>query len=190
MVKKIPYGFSIIELLITLSIASILVAFSIPALNTIYQKNKSATEINRYLSLITFARQTAVANGKYVSVCALDEFDICGQDWSNGVVIFSDDNVNGALDNNEDVYRIFERDSNTGFFTLNASLNSNYINFDPLGTSFRKNISGNLVYCSKVNSTENSRALIFSRSGRVYLAQDNNNNGIPENGSGEDISCG
>lgn len=182
-------GFTLIELLITLSISSIIVTLSTPLFSEFYKKHKASQEINNHFSLFKYARYSAASSASYVSVCAMATDNLCGDNWSNGLIIFEDNNVNGVIDDQEKVLRVYKRTPTNSTITLRASLNTKFINYTPTGTSFRRNASGNFVYCETEGDTTNAKALVFSRSGRAYLAIDKNNNGIPENGSGKDITC-
>ncbi len=182
-------GYTIIELLVTLSITTALVTLTVPSLSEFSNRQQANTEINNYINFFKFARYTAAARTKYISVCAIETPKSCGTDWSKGVIIFEDNNIDGNINENEEIIKLFERVDSNSTITLNASLNSDFINYTPNGTSFRRSISGNLVYCQGQNNTANSKALIFSRAGRVYLAPDNDKNGVPENGSGKNITC-
>jgi prepilin-type N-terminal cleavage/methylation domain-containing protein len=182
-------GFTFIEMLVALTITSILIVIITPSYTEFSNRQKANTEINRYLNFFKFARYTAASRTKFISICALEDSINCGDNWSKGLIVFEDRNVNGNIDNNETVIKYFERGKTESTLTLNASLNANFINYGPSGTSFKRSISGNLVYCQRSMNTNNSKALIISRSGRVYIAPDKNNNGVPENGSGNDITC-
>ena len=71
--------------------------------------------------------------------------------------------------------------------TLRASSSlSNYITYLPSGIS---NASGMFVLCHE-NKVSRSKAIIVSPTGQVIVAPDNNNNDIPDQNDGTDItSC-
>ena len=60
------------------------------------------------------------------------------------------------------------------------------VTFSPLGSAFGHNAV--LKYCFNGNSTLGG-TLIVSGPGRIRLGQDEDNNGLPEDSSGNDIDC-
>ncbi|WP_317933005.1 GspH/FimT family pseudopilin [Halioxenophilus sp. WMMB6] len=182
-------GLSLIELMMTLAIVSILYFVAIPNGYQIYARHKASATINELLGQLEFARTLALAQGRYISVCASGDNQSCGDNWSRGLYIFADPDINGVIESPGQIIRVFDRANDQATITLNAGLNINYINYTPTGTSFRKNSGGNLVYCSRAGETRNAKVIIFFRTGRAYLGRDRNGNGIPENGSGNDINC-
>jgi len=184
------YGFSLIQLLTALAIIAITTSLALPGYRTFTARNQAAAVVNEMLNQLRFARTEALAKGLYVSVCAIGEEDTCGEDWNKGVYVFNDPDADGEIDNAGDIIRIFSQGKMRGTLTMNGGL-FNYINFTPMGTGLRKHISGNIVYCPVPGDATLGRVIIFHKSGRAYLGQDSNDNGILETGSEppSDIEC-
>lgn len=80
-------GFTLLELLITLIIASILLSYAIPSFRDFGLRQKVTNESNEMLSDLMFARVTAIKEGQSVVVLSNN-----GNDWSRGWRIFIDNN--------------------------------------------------------------------------------------------------
>ena len=182
-------GFSLVQLIMVLAMIAILTSVAAPNFYRFYAQHKATAGINDLLSQLRYARAQALGNGRHVSICAIGANNQCGSDWSKGLLLFYDDNADGKMASSADLIRAFPRNDKKASLTLNAGLKANYINYTPKGTSTRKYSQGNLVYCTRVGQTEFGRSIIYSASGRAYLGQDENNNGIVENGNEQDIEC-
>jgi len=79
-------GFTVIELMVTLLIAVILMAYGIPSYREFGLRQAVTNEANSLISDLTYARVTAIKEGKSVVVLSKD-----GSDWSKGWDIFLDD---------------------------------------------------------------------------------------------------
>ena len=183
------HGFNLIELMVTVTLVSILTLVAIPSFQSLWQRHKATSTINELLGLLQFARIQALASGQYISVCAYSSNSSCGSDWNKGLYIFVDEDIDGEIDSQADIIRQYKRTDNDSKITFNAALNAMFINYTPLGTSFRKNNGGNIVYCIREGTTQYSKVIVFFRTGRAYLGPDRNGNGVPENGSGKDVEC-
>lgn len=78
-------GFTLIELMVTLAIASILMLIAVPSLNT-YRRNAELTSAtNTLLAAINAARGEAMKRGTSAMVVPTNN----GTDWNTGWVVFS-----------------------------------------------------------------------------------------------------
>ena len=63
-------GFTLIELMITLAIASILLSVGIPSFQSIFEINRLATQANELVGAVNLARSEAIKRGQDVTVQA------------------------------------------------------------------------------------------------------------------------
>jgi|SRR5690554_1224553 len=86
-------GFTIIELMVTLAVLAIVLGIAIPSFNSQIQRNGSLGLGEEFVSALNFARTEAIKRRASVSICAsnaaVDDCD--GTDWSNGWIVFVDD---------------------------------------------------------------------------------------------------
>lgn len=91
-------GFTLIELMITISVAAIILSLAVPSFNFLVLNNRLTTDINRLVTSFNLARSEAVKRGVRVEVAASD-----GADWRNGWVVWIDANGDGVLDAGEEI---------------------------------------------------------------------------------------
>jgi len=96
-------GFSLIELIVTLSVMAILIAVAAPSLGDFIRKNRTASGINNLILSINYAKSESIKTGHPTILCptsdssvTLPNCDTSG-DWSGmNFVVMRDNNRNGA----------------------------------------------------------------------------------------------
>lgn len=122
---RTTYGFTLIELMITLVVAAIVLTAGIPAFNRFIAANSAAADTNEVVSAVNFARSEAVSRGTWVSMCPANAaLDACAAGaWQNGWLIFQDANGNGTYESANDTL-IRTQSAPGGGTSLNATANS------------------------------------------------------------------
>lgn len=101
-------GFTLIELMVVVALAAILAAVAVPSYRAMIQNNRATTQANELVTSLNLGRSEAVRAGTPAVVCArpatptTPETCSAGTDWSNGWLVFSDVNANGAYDEDGD----------------------------------------------------------------------------------------
>lgn len=80
-------GFTLLELLITLSIASLIFLFC-HHLHDIFPSLSNECDAHRFLNNLAFARNAAIKGNRLVTVCPTIDQEHCHDDWSNGYMVF------------------------------------------------------------------------------------------------------
>lgn len=178
-------GFSLIELLITLSIVAILALVVTPSFTSQTSKNDAKAVIQRLSGLVRVARNHAIYHQKNTIMCPSHDGQTCSQRWQDGALVFQDNNDNKLPDANESVVRFNAPLSDKG--TLNWTANRNYLTFS--GQGLTGSSAGSFIYCPGDNNSKHAHALIISFSGKIRHAQDSNKDGIRESGNAQNIVC-
>jgi type IV fimbrial biogenesis protein FimT len=104
-------GFTMIELMVTISIAAILVSMAAPSFQSLIVQSRLTTQANQLITSLHYARSEAVKRGGRVTVCTSDNGATCvaGSSWQDGWIIFSDRGATGTLDAGSDqLLRVFD----------------------------------------------------------------------------------
>ena len=66
-------GFSLLELMITITVMAILLAIAVPSLRDVIHRNEVSSASNALLASVSYARAEAITRGQLVSMCPGDE---------------------------------------------------------------------------------------------------------------------
>ena len=84
-------GFTLIELMVTLSVLAILLAIAAPSFSSLLASNRMATQSDEFIGALNLARSEAVRRGQPVALLSND-----ADNYSKGWKVFPDLNGNGA----------------------------------------------------------------------------------------------
>ena len=106
-------GFTFIEMIVTLTIAGILIALAAPAMRDFILNQRLATQANDFIGDLNLARSEAIRRATNVTVCKQGgtlASPSCSSSaaWSAGRVVFVDTDSDGQLESNETVLRVRE----------------------------------------------------------------------------------
>jgi type IV fimbrial biogenesis protein FimT len=187
-------GFTLMELMITLSVLAIIVTIAVPSFTTMVSNNRLTAQHNELVTALTIARSEALKRGTTVTVCASDDEAGCNSsNWEDGWIVFSDYDADRAVDagtgecaENEDcvVATFGALESNK---TVRATLfaNNGYVQFDDGGII---DSPGTFVLCDSRGNTYAS-GINVNGVGRVSSATDSNSDGIVNGRDGANVSC-
>lgn len=159
-------GFSLLEIMITLSVASILIFVAIPGMNDMVKDNRRAGNINQLVSSMHLARSEAIKRGgTTISLCPSADGAACADaDWDGGWILFinNDGDDPPVVDAGEEVLSYTQTSGGTTSLASTGTL-SRGITFSSNGLAAQ---SGNLVYCDD-RGEANAKKVTLSRAGRV-----------------------
>jgi type IV fimbrial biogenesis protein FimT len=107
--KRAQYGFTLLDLITTLTVLGILVAVGVPSFSSAIRNNRIAAGTNELVTALTFARSEAMKRGDTVTACPSTDGDACAasDDWSTGWFVFVDLNADGARDEVEPILQVW-----------------------------------------------------------------------------------
>lgn len=179
-------GFTLIELMATMSIMAILVLLGTPALSNMMEHQRSRAVATELFTLFSFARQTALEADNMVTICGSSDQIHCDRAWLEGILIFVDGGTAGKVDGADRVLQ-YSRPVSNGDLQWRAFQNKPYLQYRRDGSTNYHN--GNLTYCPPNGKAAFAKQLIVNPTGRVRLALDSDGNGIPNDAQGQDIEC-
>lgn len=160
-------GFSLIELLITLSILSILLAVSLPNFQDTVESINTNSQAKLLMTTLSLARSEAIKRGTNVAICPTDNGLDCREGvWSSGWMVFVDTNGDatggaGSVDVGDIVIRVYERLGSGSALTFTGEL----IQYNNLGFSVSNSVQ-TLKLCPSTNNALNAHAVVIGLSGR------------------------
>jgi type IV fimbrial biogenesis protein FimT len=173
-------GFTLIEMMVTISVLAILVSLAAPSFRENLVRNRAGAISNEFTSSISKARVEAVNRNVCVSICrstlvpsTTTSQPRCdsGTNWNNGWIAF----VNTACDDTidepiaEDLV-LASGPFNTDFSLISSGTNQTKLMFSPVGQLRPGDVGKfNLQYQSTGIAYAPNRGICVSRLGRTFL---------------------
>lgn len=169
----ISRGFTIIELLVTLTVTTVLLGLAVPSMTRLVAERKANLLTNELVTSINLARSEAVKRNDRVVLCKSADGESCttAGGWHTGWILFHDPNNNAKRDSNETVLRR-QNAAPEGVTLSGNSPVANYLSMSPSGMSklvsgaFQ---SGTFTICTSPAREESVRQVVLSVSGRVRI---------------------
>jgi len=183
-------GYTLVELLVTLSILGVISSFGIPSFYNTLQNQKAVSIAYELYHHLNYARNEAISKNHAVTVCASYDKNSCSRlkDWSyQSMVIFIDKNRNGQIDKEDEILKIKKFGLDHGSLMWRSFRNKSYLQWLPSGMTHYQN--GNFVYCPASKNPKYAKTIIMNAAGRMYFGSDLNNDDIPEGRNGKNIDC-
>lgn len=90
-------GFTLVELLVTLAVATIVLGLGIPAMRALVLPSTMHAWVGTYHGALQLMRQEAVSTNQGVSLCWLDDTGRCTGHWGARLTLFLDPRREGRL---------------------------------------------------------------------------------------------
>jgi len=165
-------GFTMVELLITIVVAGVLLGIAAPNFSDAMLNSRQVVKTNELMGALKIARSEAIKRSTRTAVCARGDDDTCGDKWSNGFLVFVDnESMPGVIDSGEEILRVAEPIEGASWIlnrarlvnTGESPLQRPFIRFGPRGTSNWRG-SGFFMLCDG-RGDQTARALNISLSG-------------------------
>lgn len=169
-------GFSLLEIVVALSLAAIIAAFAIPSFTNLFERAAQKILSEQLFRAINLSREEAISLGETVTLCQSENQNTCSGEWSSGYIVLSNDHVLFSFTNKK----------NQGELHWRAfPIYLDHLEFLSSGSSNFQN--GTFWYCPK--SAENPAwAIMLIQSGRARLVYPDKS-GVIVDDQGEKIGC-
>ena len=186
------YGFTLIELIVTLAVVSIVLVTGIPALNSMSINNRLSAQNNNILGSLNLARSEAIKRGRVTTICASSDSATCDTtEWKSGWIVFLDTNRNAILESasNDVMLRIEPKLAGRITLVLTHSDNAGVYQYKPDGSSRDQDADGTeqgtFTLCdADTDANKRARAININTLGRASRAQDTGGDKIVEDVTG------
>ena len=174
--QKHQTGFTLIEMMITVSILAVILATAVPAMSEFLQRNKSNAVISQVRNLVALARENAVHHNCFTTICPSENNVNCSTNTQAPLMVFSDCNRNRVIDGNDQLYRVMTPLPKNSELRWSFFPRRTYLQMTPQG--FTNGQNGTLIYCPANGEAKHARLLIIRKSGRARYGKDTNGDGI------------
>jgi len=132
--RRNQHGFTLMELLVTLAVAAILMAFAVPSFRDYTANSRVSSSSNLLVTHLNAARGEAVTRGMPVAVCTSADQETCSDstDWSSGWIVFTDNSGEPGVPDGDDQLLHATVPPNRGLSLQSAST---YVRFGAIGES-------------------------------------------------------
>lgn len=159
-------GFTIIELMLVVSVMGILLAVGLPSLQNTVSRISTNTQAKTLVSSLSFARSEAIKRGGVVSICASSNGTDCAADaWGDGWAVFIDNNGDadgaaGSIDAGDQILRVYQ-----GLGSNSLVFDADIQQFDPRGFGTNAGVRTFLL-CPEDDNAANAQSVEISFTGR------------------------
>lgn len=189
------YGFTLIELVVTVAIVAIVSTLAIPAFQTLIMNNRITSQANQLSSMLAYARsEGAKRPAGFMTLCPTSDSVSCsGNDaWEGGWLVLVDQNGDRIVNGADEVRQVSDRLAGGNTLRVRGLTNSSYVQFDtrgqPLTSALNDFTALTFTICDSRGASD-ARAVIVAVSGQTRLAQDEDADGILNDHDGNNIIC-
>lgn len=170
-------GFTLVELLVTVSVLAVLLAVAVPSFQSTIASSQLTGRTNELVSALNMARSEAIRRGTRVTLCKSSSGTACttSGNWEQGWIAFVDTTRSGtsaSVDSGETVLLLQQAISGTTLIKGSTNV-ANYVSFGADGrprTLAGAFISGKLLTCNTSTALTNAaraREVELSTVGRL-----------------------
>lgn len=102
MIMKKGSGFTLIEMMVVLAVASVLLGIGLPRLSVFFQNSRMTTNTNALVGAFQIAKSEAIKRQVPITLCRSGDQVNCDRDaantWEDGFIVFYDANGNWIYD--------------------------------------------------------------------------------------------
>ncbi len=176
-------GFTLVELMVTVAVAAIVLTLGVPSFKDTIRDNRMAGNSNRFLSALNIARSEAIKRAQQVAVCKANveatppscNSANCNSGtncWENGWMVFVDADRNGAMEDSNDLIRVFEALPKGLTLRVAGTHDTNWVAFNSLGQGLGSgagNRPDDTFRLCQGSDTVNARSIAINLMGRAKI---------------------
>jgi len=187
--KHTQSGFTLIEILMTITIVGVVMGFVFPSLQSIRQSNYIIAKTNYLRGSINYARSIAISEFSQVTFCASDDQTTCSGNntWENGWIIYTTDDAGINT-----IHKVGEDISSSLTITADYFSDTTTLTFDEQGqlldASNIPGLRGTFTICDE-NGASDGKAVNINTLGRVQKAYKESSLSIIKDITGVSITC-
>ena len=162
-------GWTLVELMIVLTIAALLLLIAVPSYFTWLAEYQLLNHARLLAGSMNVARSEAIKRGYRVNLCRSSDQRTCGgSGWQSGWLVYVDENRDGDIDVDEPVLHAEPPPTANITVTANAPLR-NYVSYTPLGSARLLNGALQMGTFSLCRPGTRELHVVLANSGRVRI---------------------
>jgi type IV fimbrial biogenesis protein FimT len=188
-------GFTLVEVLVVVTIAAILTTLAAPSFTRLIQSTTISSNVNTFMADLRFARSEAIRLGGAVVMCRSDTPEATnptcgsgsgpgGNGWVSGWIIFQDLDNNGAKANAEPLLRVQAPITSMDSIVEAGGSSSTAIRFTATGRLLNLSSATQIQFGGGNYTNTVQRVLCVSLGGRARIA----GNGLSACGTGSQVN--
>ena len=162
-------GFTLTELMITISVAAILASTAVPSFSYMIKRHRVITQQNNLLGDIMLARMEAIKRGYNVSMCSanLTATGCSGNndDWHQGWLIYVNSDKSGAYDSDDGDKILWIHDALVSSTQLNYTYTT--LTFNSRGFVSGSDVNARFAFCNSDDDMDYEREIKMLSTGRA-----------------------
>lgn len=159
-------GLTLVELMVAVVVISLLLALAVPRWGAFVARNRVIAASNAFQGTLRLARTTAIERSTNVVVCASNASGTaCGNDWTQGWLVFLDPKNNGLITDAQQRVRVQGALPGSLRFRTDPAL----LRFHFAGTGFPSNTTTFVLYSDPCQG-QGARLIALSPSGKSSVA--------------------
>lgn len=182
-------GFSIPELLTTISILVITVTVAIPSYSALHQYLEGETTRSAWVEFLSYGRSSAVHYESVITVCPMVDNE-CTDNFTDTWHMFTDNDKSKTLDDDETLVRIKQPDLSSSFVIYPS--NRAYLRFYNNPDGIYSGLASSMTVCPNGKVDQYASHIRISIMGRISAIQERNADGIAlrdDDGEMVQVSC-
>ena len=157
-------GFTLVELMVTVTVAAILLMVGVPSFISIIRSNNTVAQANHLVTSLNLARSEAIKRGMQVTVGRT------GAEWEDGWRIFTDQNGDGVVDAGDTVLKVYGA-LKEGFTLRTGGNFADWVGYVSTGVSEGSGPGDNDTFhlCADNQVAAQGRSIVVSGTGRIRM---------------------
>ncbi len=161
-------GFSLVELLFTITISSILLTLAFPVYRHLILELRLFILTDRVSSTLYYAQSEAIKRQNVITICKSKDGKSCSGTWNDGWIVLINKNSTSSLENRQ-LLRIYPALSHWDFLEWHGFRSDNYLQLYPDGSSQ----NGSFIVCVNALSEKMTWLIKISQTGRIRIDREN-----------------
>lgn len=162
-------GYTLIEMLITISLLMILLTATIPQWQLLLHSNELTEKSNQLLNFLYYAKTLAIKQNHNIAVCRKNFYDKQNiQNWSNGLIIINSQDMKTFP---QHIWRSFNTNTSQDLLEVNLNIKQyDCLEFTPLGITNGQqgNVNYTKFYIKQQHKIPETITIIIRETGNIY----------------------